>query len=163
MHELSRDCYQYLMKENPSKQASTYFTGDKFSIMTTNIVESMNSSLKYARSEPTILLLQPYKKFFQKQFLERRNKTRQHTTTLVTKAMDITLTKNIEMQATFLYVMAANLYEFEVHGDNLIGLINLLDKICSSHHFMLYRYPHLCCLQVSQHKYLRFVLSFLLQ
>lgn len=61
--------------------------------------------------------------------MANKKKYGNHMTTLVIEAMDIILKKHSDA-ITSLYVVAVELYEFEIHRGNLIGVVNLWDKTC---------------------------------
>ncbi|GAA0154126.1 hypothetical protein LIER_12201 [Lithospermum erythrorhizon] len=57
-----KNVYDYLIDVDPKKWALCYFPARRYSIMTTNIAESMNALLKEAREFPILGMLETIKK-----------------------------------------------------------------------------------------------------
>lgn len=104
--------------------------------MTTSIAKSMSTIFKEARLAPVIPLLYCIKDILQRWFYERQNSSAAHINNSITKELDKILQQFRKASINF-YGVLANLYEFEVHGDDLIGQVNLRSRICSCHKLML--------------------------
>ena len=57
--------HRYLMEANSDKWARSHFSGMRYNIMTTNIVECMNGVLRDARSIPIVPLLESIRALIQ--------------------------------------------------------------------------------------------------
>ena len=68
--------------------ARSMFTGERYNIMTTNIVEALKSTLKRAREYPLLLLLDSVMEKMVKWFNERREKAQNLTSPLTPECGD---------------------------------------------------------------------------
>ena len=67
----NKTVYNYLMEAEPWKWARCYFPSKRYSIMTTNIAESMNAVLREAREFPLIGMLETIRTMLQSWFHDR--------------------------------------------------------------------------------------------
>ena len=67
----NKPVYDYLMEADPRKWSRCYFLSKRYSIMTTNIAESMNAVLRDAREYPLIGMLETIQTMLQSWFHDR--------------------------------------------------------------------------------------------
>ena len=131
--------HQYVMEASPEKWARSFFPGNRYSIMTTNIAECMNAVLRDARSLPLIPLLEAIRALIQGWFYEARNASASATIP-VTPWLEKKLTKRLDECRRFT-VIPLSMYEFEVRTFEVRTIVNLEAKTCSCRQFQLDRYP----------------------
>ena len=100
------------MKASLEKWARSFFPGNSYNIMTTNIAEYMNVVLRDARSLPLISLLEAIKSLIQGWFYETRN-TSAATMTPITPWLEKKLTEKLNECRRFT-IIPLSMYEFEV-------------------------------------------------
>ncbi|KAH9783654.1 SWIM-type domain-containing protein [Citrus sinensis] len=130
---------KYLQDAGYEKWARCHFDGLRYSIMTTNIAESMNSVLKNPRQLPIHKLLDSIIDKLREWFCDRREEAVNCHTRLTKWAEKELLTKS-ENSRTY-KVVTLNMYEFIVKDGDLNGHVNILDKTCSCREFQLDQLP----------------------
>jgi len=80
IQERDPQLHAYLQREGVQMCARVHFPGDRYSLMTTNIAESMNRALSKARKLPIVRILEAIRQMMTRWFAERRDDaSTQHT------------------------------------------------------------------------------------
>ncbi|KAH9770671.1 SWIM-type domain-containing protein [Citrus sinensis] len=130
---------KYLQDAGYEKWAHSHFDGLRYSIMTTNIAESMNYVLKNPRQLPIHKLLASIIDKLREWFCDRREEAVNCHTRLTKWAEKELLTKS-ENSRTY-KVVPLNMNEFIVKDGDLNGHVNILDKTCNCREFQLDQLP----------------------
>ncbi|GMN74982.1 hypothetical protein TIFTF001_052500 [Ficus carica] len=80
------DMHQYLVQADPTKWSRAYFNGRRYTIMKTNITESLNSVDRKARLMLVGFLVEWLRELLQRWFVERREEALKITSKLAPKA-----------------------------------------------------------------------------
>ncbi|XP_038885920.1 uncharacterized protein LOC120076228 [Benincasa hispida] len=112
-----------------SKWARAFCRRKRYSLMTTNIFECMNSALKEARELPVIGLLESIRSLVQKWFYKRRSHWSFQYSELSLHAENIIRSALRDSRSIDLYPI--NQYEFEVHDRSNQFVVNILNRTYS--------------------------------
>ena len=139
IRSISSGAYSYLQGIGFQKWARAHFPGNRYNIMTTNIAESMNNVLKYARRLPITIMAEFLRKTMQKWYHERRTVAAEMKTNL-THWASLQVEQSIkEAGAWTVFPVDSNL--FQVRDGQKDGLVNLLDHSCSCRKWDLSQLP----------------------
>ncbi|XP_013589132.1 PREDICTED: uncharacterized protein LOC106297442 [Brassica oleracea var. oleracea] len=122
---------KYLTDADVTKWPRCQFQGYMYDIRTTNLAESINSTLRSPREYPVLPL--------SRWFFERRTRRRKHTKPL-TIAIEKKIDRRINKGKTFL-VQPVNEHRFLVRGDTIDCLVDLDRRTCSCGKYELLKIP----------------------
>ena len=74
--------HSYLQRADVRLWTRVHFPGERYNLMTTNIVESMNRALSHARGQNIVRILESIRVMMTRWFAERREDARSQPTTL---------------------------------------------------------------------------------
>ncbi|XP_013743354.1 uncharacterized protein LOC106446199 isoform X2 [Brassica napus] len=94
----NNDCAIYLGKIGTAHWSRTYFKGDRYNIMTSNIAEQLNNALVEGRSSPIVELLMFIQEMMTRWFSARRKKSERHRG-LMTVEVDKVMTKSMALMS----------------------------------------------------------------
>ncbi|KAA0047595.1 uncharacterized protein E6C27_scaffold115G00630 [Cucumis melo var. makuwa] len=116
----------------------------RYQVITTNISESMKSTLKEQRELPVIGLLESIRSLIQKWFYERRTKWSFQYTQLSIYAED--MIRESLAQSRSMNIYPVDQHEFEVHHCKEQFVVNILNRTCSCRQWDLDLIPcsHAC-------------------
>ena len=93
LKKIHREAYNYLNKVDVRKWSHAYSLVRCYSLMTSNIAESMNSALRHARKFSVMALVEFNRSLMQTWFYDRQNAAKR-TNIVLTYASNLQLTKN---------------------------------------------------------------------
>ncbi|KAH9693486.1 SWIM-type domain-containing protein [Citrus sinensis] len=116
--------------------ARSQFEGRRYSILTTNIAESVNSFMREPRKFPVTHLVDHFRKTMQQWFYDRKIVAESMTTRLTTWADEIVTERRTIAER--MIVRPVSPHRFQVVGGGLKeGLVDLQKRICSCRVFQL--------------------------
>ncbi|KAL5561311.1 hypothetical protein UlMin_031058 [Ulmus minor] len=121
------------------KWTRAMFLGKRYNIMTTNIVEALNSTLKRAREYPLLLLLDAIVEKMVVWFNERREKAQNLTSPLTPKCER--RLHHIWAEAGMLAPTQINANEWVVQGRDFNAVVDLQQMTCTCKKFDLEKLP----------------------
>ncbi|XP_008238611.1 PREDICTED: uncharacterized protein LOC103337228 [Prunus mume] len=122
------------------KWSRAHMDGHRYNVMTTNIAESINSVLRFARMLPMVHLIGEIINLLVKWFTERRELALNCTTTLCPNFGEDKLRNRLEDVAR-MNVVKVNNAQFNVLDDDMDGLVDLTNNHCSCRMFQLEQLP----------------------
>ncbi|XP_038704741.1 uncharacterized protein LOC120000684 [Tripterygium wilfordii] len=131
--------YKYLEDVGFDKWSRAHFPGYRYSILTTNIAESMNAALRDMRGLPITALVEQLRSLIQRWFHERRTKAASITSQLC-KKVEKKMTKRNE-RALRMLVEPKSHIEFYVRDGFGDGEVNFHDKTCTCRKFQMQQLP----------------------
>ncbi|CAL2268899.1 unnamed protein product [Prunus armeniaca] len=131
---------QYLEEAGLHKWSRAHMDGRRYNVMTTNIAESINSVLRFARTLPVVHLIGEIMNLLVKWFTERRELALKCTTTLCPNFGEKKLRNRLEDAAT-MNVVKVNNAQFNVLDGHMDGLVDLTNNTCSCRKFQLEQLP----------------------
>ncbi|XP_020426604.1 uncharacterized protein LOC109950869 [Prunus persica] len=131
---------QYLEEAGLHKWSRAHMDGRRYNVMTTNIAESINSVLRFARMLPVVHLIGEIINLLVKWFTERRELALNCTTTLCPNFGEKKLRNRLE-DAARMNVVKLNNAQFNVLDGDKDGLVNLTNNSCSCRKFQLEQLP----------------------
>ncbi|XP_050941311.1 uncharacterized protein LOC127149569 [Cucumis melo] len=129
LEQLSPSMRHELEAVGRHKWARAFFKRKRYQVITTNISESMNSTLKKQRELPVMGLLESIRSLIQKWFYERRTKWRFQRTQLSIYAED--MIRESLAQSRSMNIYPVDQHEFEVHHRKEQFVVNILNRTCS--------------------------------
>ncbi|KAL5548815.1 hypothetical protein UlMin_004046 [Ulmus minor] len=115
------------------------FQGERYNIMTTNIVEALNSNMKRAREYPLLLLLDAILETMVEWFNERQEKAQNLTSPLTTKCER--RLHYVWVEAGMLAPTQINVNEWVVRGGDFDAVVDLQWMTCTCKKFDLEKLP----------------------
>lgn len=146
---MSNDTFIYLQNVGFHKWSRAHFPGRRYNIMTTNIAESINKVLKYARRLPITIMAEFIRATMQKWFTERVHIAREQVSFL-THWADVKVGNRIKKSGSFVVLPVDN-FIFQVRDGGKDGLVNLHDRTCSCKKWQLSQLPCSHVAAVSRH------------
>ncbi|XP_034217974.1 uncharacterized protein LOC117629560 [Prunus dulcis] len=131
---------QYLEEAGLHKWSRAHMDGRRYNVMTTNIEESINSVLRFARMLPVVHLIGEIVKLLVKWFTERRELALNCTTTLCPNFGERKLRNRLE-DAARMNVVKVNNAQYNVLDGDMDGLGDLTNNSCSCRKFQLEQLP----------------------
>ncbi|XP_020412431.1 uncharacterized protein LOC109947187 [Prunus persica] len=131
---------QYLEEAGLYKWSRAHMDGRRYNVMTTNIAESINSVLRFARMLPVVHLIGEIVNLLVKWFTERRELALNCTTTLCPNFGEKKLRNRLE-DAARMNVVKLNNAQFNVLDGDKDGLVDLTNNSCSCRKFQLEQLP----------------------
>ncbi|XP_034198149.1 uncharacterized protein LOC117613671 [Prunus dulcis] len=131
---------QYLEEAGLHKWSRAHMDGRRYNVMTTNIAESINSVLRFARMLPVVHLIGEIVNLLVKWFTERRELALNCTTTLCPNFGEKKLRNRLE-DAARMNVVKVNNAQYNVLDGNMDGLVDLTNNSCSCRKFQLEQLP----------------------
>ncbi|VVA41744.1 PREDICTED: FAR1-RELATED SEQUENCE, partial [Prunus dulcis] len=122
------------------KWSRAHMDGRRYNVMTTNIAESINSVLRFARMLPVVHLIGEIVNLLVKWFTERRELALNCTTTLCPNFGEKKLRNRLE-DAARMNVVKVNNAQYNVLDGNMDGLVDLTNNSCSCRKFQLEQLP----------------------
>ncbi|VVA39882.1 PREDICTED: FAR1-RELATED SEQUENCE, partial [Prunus dulcis] len=122
------------------KWSRAHMDGRRYNVMTTNIEESINSVLRFARMLPVVHLIGEIVNLLVKWFTERRELDLNCTTTLCPNFGEKKLRNRLE-DAARMNVVKVNNAQDNVLDGNMDGLVDLTNNSCSCRKFQLEQLP----------------------
>lgn len=135
----NRPVYDYLMEADPSKWARCFFPARRYSILTTNIAESMNAVLKEARGFPIIGMLETIRLLLQTWFYNRYTQAKDCTSTLTPKVEAMLSRRDDE--ARHYVANSISQYRFHILDGHLNGDVDLNLRTCTCNVFQKDQLP----------------------
>ncbi|KAA0035755.1 uncharacterized protein E6C27_scaffold403G00270 [Cucumis melo var. makuwa] len=144
LEQLSPSMRHELEAVGRHKWARAFFRRKRYQVITTNISESMNSTLKEQRELPIIGLLESIRSLIQKWFYECRTKWSFQRTQLSISAED--MIRESLAQSRSMNIYPVDQHEFEVHHRKEQFVVNILNRTCSCRQWDLDLIPcsHAC-------------------
>ncbi|XP_021828016.1 uncharacterized protein LOC110768555 [Prunus avium] len=118
---------QYLEQAGLHKWSRAHMDGQRYNVMTTNIAESVNSVLRFARMLPAVPLIGEIINLLVKWFTERRELAMNCTTTLCPNFGEKKLRNRLE-DAARMNVVKLNNVQFNVLDGDMDGLVDLTNN-----------------------------------
>ncbi|XP_034203776.1 uncharacterized protein LOC117618293 [Prunus dulcis] len=131
---------QYLEEAGLHKWSRAHMDGCRYNVMTTNIAESINSVLRFARMPPVVHLIGEIVNLLVKWFTERRELALNCTTTLCPNFGEKKLRNRLE-DAARMNVVKVNNAQYNVLDGDMDGLVDLTNNSCSCRKFQLEQLP----------------------
>ncbi|VVA34667.1 PREDICTED: FAR1-RELATED SEQUENCE, partial [Prunus dulcis] len=122
------------------KWSRAHMDGRRYNVMTTNIAESINSVLRFARMLPVVHLIGEIVNLLVKWFTERRELALNCTTTLCPNFGEKKLRNRLE-DAARMNVVKVNNAQYNVLDGDMDGLVDLTNNSCSCRKFQLEQLP----------------------
>ncbi|XP_034199156.1 uncharacterized protein LOC117614449 [Prunus dulcis] len=129
---------QYLEEAGLHKWSRAHMDGRRYNVMTTNIAESINSVLRFARMLSVVHLIGEIINLLVKWFNERQELALNCTTTLCPNFGEKKLRNRLE-DATRMNVVKVN--NAQVLGGDMDGPVDLMNNSCSCRKFQLEQLP----------------------
>ncbi|XP_013617708.1 PREDICTED: uncharacterized protein LOC106324254 [Brassica oleracea var. oleracea] len=130
----------YLRKADFRKWSQAYSPANRFNIMTSNLVESINSLLKVSREYLIVCLFDTIRMIMTRWFTERREQGVRHMHP-VTFDVGNKMKELYDFTSRFLEVSKINDSEFEVKGDTRDQVVNFQTRHCSCFVFDVEKFP----------------------
>ncbi|CAL2256007.1 unnamed protein product [Prunus armeniaca] len=131
---------QYLEEAGLHKWSRAHMDGRRYNVMTTNIAESINSVLRFARTLPVVHLIGEIMNLLVKWFTKCRELALKCTTTLCPNFGEKKL-RNMLEDAARMNVVKVNNAQFNVLDGHMDGLVDLTNNTCSCRKFQLEQLP----------------------
>ncbi|XP_034217404.1 uncharacterized protein LOC117628979 [Prunus dulcis] len=131
---------QYLEEAGLHKWSRAHMDGRRYNVMTTNITESINSVLRFARMLPVVHLIGEIVNLLVKWFTDRRELALNCTTTLCPNFGEKKLRNRLE-DAARMNVVKVNNAQYNVLDGDMDGLVDLTNNSCSCRKFQLEQLP----------------------
>ncbi|CAL2238953.1 unnamed protein product [Prunus armeniaca] len=122
------------------KWSRAHCDGRRYNVMTTNIVESINSVLRFARMLPVLHLIDEITNLLVCWFRQRRELAMKSHSTLCPDLGEIKLRKRLDA-ASRMNVVKINEVEYNVLDGDLNGLVHLQNRSCTCRKFDLEQLP----------------------
>ncbi|KAG7588591.1 Zinc finger SWIM-type [Arabidopsis suecica] len=133
-------CTAYLESVGFSHWTRAYFLGERYNVMTSNVVESLNAVLKEARELPIISLIEFIRPTLMTWFAMRRDAAKSETSSMPPKMREV-VHQNFEKSVRY-SVRRIDRYEYEIRGDgSSVFHVKLLERTCSCREFDLLHHP----------------------
>ena len=144
LKKIHKPKYYYLIEADVHKRSCAYSPMRRYSMMTSNIAESMNSGLRQARKLLVMTLVKFIRSLMQTWFYDRRN-VAYRTNTMLTSATSLHVTKNLDT-AQYLIVRPVNHVTYQVNDGLKDYIVNLNDRTCTCRRFQIDLLPcsHAC-------------------
>lgn len=137
---VSPECGAYLKSIGFGHWARSYFVGERYNVMTSNVAESLNAVLKEAREFPIVYIVEFVRKTLMTWFALRRETAKQEATMLTPKVREI-LQENFEKSGGFA-VRKVNTGEYDVVGGAKGGYhVQLAMRSCTCREFNFLKIP----------------------
>ncbi|XP_008224123.1 PREDICTED: uncharacterized protein LOC103323880 [Prunus mume] len=140
----------YLLRVGVQKWSRAHCDGRRYNVMTTNIVESINSVLRFARMLPVLHLIDEITNLLVCWFRQRRELAMKSHSTLCPDLGEIKLRKRLDA-ASRMNVVKINDVEFNVLDGDLNGLVHLQNRTCTCRKFDLEQFPCKHAIAVCRH------------
>ncbi|VVA37611.1 PREDICTED: FAR1-RELATED, partial [Prunus dulcis] len=144
LHEAIGECPNLVIISDRNaglhKWSRAHMDGRRYNVMTTNIAESINSVLRFARMLPVVHLIGEIVNLLVKWFTERRELALNCTTTLCPNFGEKKLRNRLE-DAARMNVVKVNNAQYNVLDGNMDGLVDLTNNSCSCRKFQLEQLP----------------------
>ncbi|CAL2270555.1 unnamed protein product [Prunus armeniaca] len=121
---------QYLESAGLHKWSRAHMDGRRYNVMTTNIAESINSVLRFARMLPVVHLIDEIINLLVKWFSKRRDFALKCTSTLCPDFGEKKLRRRLEC-ASRMNVVKLNHVEYNVMDGDMDGHVHLTNNTCS--------------------------------
>ncbi|XP_034202740.1 uncharacterized protein LOC117617471 [Prunus dulcis] len=132
------------------KWSRAHCDGRRYNVMTTNIVESINSVLRFARMLPVLHLIDEITNLLLTWFSERRDLAMKCHSTLCPDLGEQKLRKRLDA-ASRMNVVKINDVEYNVLDGDLNGLVHLANRSCTCRKFDLEQLPCKHAIAVCRH------------
>ncbi|KAG7594112.1 Zinc finger SWIM-type [Arabidopsis thaliana x Arabidopsis arenosa] len=137
---VSPECGAYLNSIGFGHWARSYFVGERYNVMTSNVAESLNAVLKEAQEFPIVYIVEFVRKTLMSWFAIRRETAKQEATMLTPKVREI-LQENFEKSGGFA-VRKVNTGEYDVVGGAKGGYhVQLALRSCTCREFNFLKIP----------------------
>ncbi|CAL8083959.1 unnamed protein product [Prunus armeniaca] len=140
----------YLLRAGIQKWSRAHCDGRRYNVMTTNIVESINSVLRFARMLPVLHLIDEITNLLVCWFRQRRELAMKSHSTLCPDLGEIKLRKRLDA-ASRMNVVKINDVEYNVLDGDLNGLVHLQNRSCTCRKFDLEQLPCKHAIAVCRH------------
>ncbi|KAL6289246.1 hypothetical protein ACE6H2_006756 [Prunus campanulata] len=131
---------EYLQQTGLHKWSRAHMDGRRYNVMTTNIAESINSVLRFARMLPVVHLIGEIINLLVKWFTERRELALKCTTTLCPNFGEKKLRNRLD-DASRMNVVKLNNVQYNVVDGDMDGLVHMTNNSCSCRKFQLEQLP----------------------
>src|ERR1051325_9811735 len=130
---------KYLEDVGIARWARFHCPGRRYSLMTSNIAESLNALLKEPRGLPIATFIEYIRALLQRWFWERREEAGKTTSTL-TQWADTIITKRVEQSST-LKVCPIDCHQYQVKDVDNEEIVNLHTRQCTCREFEAEQLP----------------------
>ncbi|XP_019084347.1 PREDICTED: uncharacterized protein LOC104707696 [Camelina sativa] len=131
--------HEYLVRADVRIWTRVHFPGYRYNLLTSDIAESMNKIMSYARSYPIVQLLEEIRSMMTRWFSDRRSDALKMTTVL-TRGVEKILQGHVDY-AKLLTVQDIDEYQVQVTSGTSLHVVNLRDKKCMCRRFDLEKLP----------------------
>ncbi|CAL8174677.1 unnamed protein product [Prunus armeniaca] len=140
----------YLVRAGLHKWSRAHCDGRRYNVMTTNIAESINSVLRFARMLPVVHLIEEIRNMLQNWFSQRRDLSMKCKSMLCPDLGEKTLMKRLDA-ASRMNVVKINDMEYNVLDGDMNGLVHLQNYSCTCRKFDLEQLPCKHAIAVCRH------------
>ncbi|XP_008245563.1 PREDICTED: uncharacterized protein LOC103343698 [Prunus mume] len=130
----------YLVRAGLHKWSRAHCDGRRYNVMTTNIAESINSVLRFARMLPVVHLIEEIRNMLQNWFSQRRDLSMKCKSMLCPDLGEKKLRKRLDA-ASRMNVVKINDMEYNVLDGDMNGLVHLQNYSCTCRKFDLEQLP----------------------
>ncbi|CAL9031090.1 unnamed protein product [Prunus brigantina] len=140
----------YLVRAGLHKWSRAHCDGRRYNVMTTNIAESINSVLRFARMLPVVHLIEEIRNMLQNWFSQRRDLSMKCKSMLCPDLGEKKLRKRLDA-ASRMNVVKINDVEYNVLDGDMNGLVHLQNHSCTCRKFDLEQLPCKHAIAVCRH------------
>ncbi|CAL8109140.1 unnamed protein product [Prunus armeniaca] len=140
----------YLVRAGLHKWSRAHCDGRRYNVMTTNIAESINSVLRFARMLPVVHLIEEIRNMLQNWFSQRRDLSMKCKSMLCPDLGEKKLRKRLDA-ASRMNVVKINDMEYNVLDGDMNGLVHLQNYSCTCRKFDLEQLPCKHAIAVCRH------------
>ncbi|XP_016652417.1 PREDICTED: uncharacterized protein LOC107881897 [Prunus mume] len=140
----------YLVRAGLHKWSRAHCDGQRYNVMTTNIAESINSVLRFARMLLVVHLIEEIRNMLQNWFSQRRDLLMKCKSMLCPDLGEKKLRKRLDA-ASRMNVVKINDVEYNVLDGDMNGLVHLQNHSCTCRKFDLEQLPCKHAIAVCQH------------
>ena len=135
LKEIHTEAYNYLIKADVCKWSCAYSLVRCYSLMTSNIAESMNFALRHGRKLVVMTLVEFIRSLMQTWFYDQQNATGRINTVL-TSTTNLQVTMNSDV-AQYLIAKSVDHITYQVKDGMKDCVINLVNRICTCRRFQI--------------------------
>ena len=139
LKKLHKNAYEYVLEIGPQKWSRVYCPQRRFSMMTSNVAECLNSCLRFARKLPVMTLGEFIRNMLQKWFYNRHQNALNMRSQLTDAAHEEIAERIAECNHMTATHVDWNIFLVKLRGDQ--WTVNLLEKTCTCKVFDLDQLP----------------------
>ncbi|XP_070022355.1 uncharacterized protein [Nicotiana sylvestris] len=139
LKSIDKKTYNYIMEEPPERWARSWFPRRRYDMLTTNMVESMNSVVLKGREMPILRMLHFIQEKLGEWFYERRKKANE-TFHRVSIWAEEEMTKKMDL-ACKMFVFNLDSMLFRINSEGIEFIVDLKKRTCDCLEFQLDELP----------------------